>query len=299
MPFEKLTLNDGNAIPAIGLGSGSVNKDHDMTELVLQAIETGFSHIDTAQAYQNEDSVGKGIRESGLSREELFVTTKYRRGPIQEAARQSLDKVCCRCEAGQNLAQTDDEEQLGLKYVDLYLVHRPELVEHDYEGCWREFETIHQEGLAKSIGVSNFTIEQLQVILKIARVKPVVNQGLAKLLSKIEFHPYTYAQHKPLLEFCAEHRIIIEAYSSLAWKTRPITKFPGGPVDAPIAAAAKRLGITPNQVIFLWVKAKGAVIVTTSSKKERLENYLAVGDLSPLTNEEIAAIDEAGARQEM
>ncbi|KAG6917417.1 hypothetical protein DXG01_002686 [Tephrocybe rancida] len=234
----------------------------DATDIVLQAIDTGFSHIDTAQAYKNEASVGEAIRESGLARDEIFVTTKYIAGPIQDAFHESLDK-------------------LGLKYVNLYLIHGPMFVAPDFEGSWRILEKFKEDGLAKSIGVSNFGLEQLQLIVKIARIKPA-----------IEFHPYIYAQHKPVLEYSAKHDIVTEGYSSLA----PITKFPGGPVDVPIAAAARRLGITPNQVIFAWVKAKGVVIVTTSSKKERLEEYLAVGDLPSLTEEEIAAIDEAGAK---
>ncbi|KAG6813043.1 hypothetical protein H0H93_013536, partial [Arthromyces matolae] len=236
-------------IPAIAFGSGSVNKGKDASDLVSQAIETGFSHIDTAQAYKNEESVGVAIRESGLTREDLYITTKYSRpGPISEAVRNSLDK-------------------LGLNFVDLYLIHVPSLVEHDLEGSWREFEKIKQDGLARSIGVSNFNLEQLRTVVKIAHIKPAVNQ--------IQFNPYTYAQHKPLLEYAAKHDIVVEAYSSLA----PITKFPGGPVDAVVNAVAKRHGISPDQVIFLWVRAKGAVIVTTSSRKKRLEEYLDVGHL--------------------
>ncbi|KAG6864525.1 hypothetical protein C0991_008926, partial [Blastosporella zonata] len=265
MPFKTIKLNDGNEIPAIGFGTGSALFGKDATDYVIQAIETGFSHLDTAQSYGNEGSVGEAIRESGLSREELFVTTKYWTGPIQEAIRTSLSK-------------------LGLKYVDLYLIHQPRRVGHDFEGSWKEFERVKEDGLARSIGVSNFNLEQLQTIVKTAKIKPAVNQ--------IQFHPYNYAEHKSLLEYSAKHGIVTEAYGSLA----PLTKFPGGAVDAPVNVAAKRLGITANQVIFAWVKAKGVVIVTTSSKKGRLEEYLAVGDLPSLTEEEVTAIDEAGAK---
>ncbi|KAG5652489.1 hypothetical protein H0H81_004845 [Sphagnurus paluster] len=259
-------LNDGNEqIPAIGFGTGSALFGKDARDYVVQAIDTGFSHIDTAQIYSNEDSVGEAIRETGLAREDIFVTTKYASGAIQDTIRTSLNK-------------------LGLKYVDLYLIHFPTVVQGNFEGAWREFERIKEDGLARSIGVSNFNIEQLQEIIKVAKIKPAVNQ--------IRFHPYNYAENKSLLEYAAKHNIIIEAYSSLS----PITKFPGGPVDAPVNTAAKRLGITATQVILAWVKAKGVVIVTTSSRKQRLQEYLAVADLPPLTNEEIAAIDEAGAQ---
>jgi len=172
--------------------------------------------------------------------------------------------------------------KLKLKYLDLYLIHNPRLVQ-DF-AIWKQFEKIKDDGLAKSIGVSNFNIEQLQAIVKTARILPAVNQ--------ISFNPYNYAQNKTLLEYSAKHGIVTEAYSSLA----PITQFPSGPVDVPVAAAAKRLGITPTQVIQLWVKSKGIIIVTTSTSKAHLEEYMAVGDLPPLTEDEIAAIDAAGAK---
>ncbi|CAA7262783.1 unnamed protein product [Cyclocybe aegerita] len=265
MPFEDIPLNDGNKIPAIAYGTGSVNKGKDIHLYVEQAIEVGFSHIDTAQYYQNEEHVGTAIRETGLARSDLFVTTKYGRGSVSAAFDDSLKK-------------------LGLKYVDLYLIHNPRGVENgDLEGVWRKFEKFQEDGLAKSIGVSNFTIEDLQKVLKTARVTPAVNQ--------IHLHPYNISENKELLEYHAKHGIITEAYGSLS----PITRYPGGPVDVPLKKAAQRLGITPTQVVFLWVRAKGAVIVTTSSSKEHLLEYLAVGDLPDLTEEEVAAIDEAGA----
>ncbi|KAF7348286.1 Aldo/keto reductase [Mycena sanguinolenta] len=263
MPFGTLDLNDGNKIPAIAYGTGSVMKGKDVTHFCQQAIETGFSHLDTAQAYGTEETLGRAIQESGLPRSDLYITSKYSRpGDIQLAVRGSLSN-------------------LKLKYLDLYLIHNPYLVDSE---TWKQFEKIKDDGLAKSIGVSNFNVEQLQSLVKTARIVPAVNQ--------ISLNPYNYAQKKALLEYSAKHGIVTEAYSSLA----PITQFPGGPVDVPIAAAAKRLGITPTQVIQLWVKSKGIVIVTTSSSKAHLEEYMAVGDLPPLTDDEIAAIDAAGAK---
>lgn len=264
MPFGFITLNDGAKVPAIAFGSGSVWKFHDVTKYVAQAIECGFSHIDTAAFYQNEESVGQAIRESGLARNELFITTKFSMGNPLELVKTSLSK-------------------LGLKHVDLYLIHTPTLIT-DIPATWKAFETIKEQGLARSIGVSNFMVEHLEQVLKTGGVVPAVNQ--------INLHPYNYSVMKPVLELSAKHNIVIEAFGSLA----PVTKFPGGPVDAPIAAAALRRGASPTQIIQLWVKSKGAVIVTTSSKKEHLEEYLAVADLPPLTDEEIAAIEEAGAK---
>ncbi|KAK7028829.1 hypothetical protein VNI00_014842 [Paramarasmius palmivorus] len=260
-------------IPSIAYGTGTKWKWHDVTEYVEQAIDVGFSHLDTAQFYETEEYVGRAIKESALSRKELYVTTKFFYSkelnhplPVPEAVKQSLNK-------------------LGLEYIDLYLIHNPKFTpDQDLEGTWKEFEKLKADGLAKSIGVSNTGLEQLQNLVKTATIKPAVNQ--------IELHPYNFHEQKAVIEYCAKHNIAIEAYSSLI----PITRYPGGPVDAPIAAAAKRIGASPTQVIFLWAIAKGAIIVTTSSTKAHLEEYLATADLPSLTEEEIAAIDAAGAK---
>ncbi|EED79448.1 predicted protein [Postia placenta Mad-698-R] len=236
------------SMPQIAFGTGSKWKGQDVTDYVTNAIETGFSHIDTAQFYANEESVAAAIRETGLDRSDVFITTKW-----------------------------------SSQAVDLYLIHNPALVK-DYESDWRDFEAVREAGLTKSIGVSNFNLEQMQKLWKIAKVKPAANQ--------IQFHPYNYAVNKDLLAFCQQHGVVVEAYSSLS----PITRYPGGPVDRPVNAAAKRLGATPTQVILSWVKAKGVVIVTTSSSREHMQEYLDVGDLPALTEDEIAAIDAAGAR---
>lgn len=263
MPFGTVPLNDGKKIPAIAFGTGSIYKHTDVTQLVNQALETGFSHIDTAAFYDTEQYVGNAIHESGLARSGLYITTKYGLGDVREGIETSLKK-------------------LGLAFVDLYLIHQPQVIP-DLDAAWAQFEVIQKDGLAKSIGVSNFTLAQLQALVKNARVRPAVNQ--------IQLHPYNYAANKALLAWSAQHGIVTEAYSSLS----SITKFPGGPVDVPVAAAAARLGISPTQVLLSWVRAKGAVIVTTSSSKARLEEYLAVADLPPLSDAEIAAIEAAGA----
>ncbi|KAF8508534.1 Aldo/keto reductase [Gautieria morchelliformis] len=252
MPFHSTPLNDGNS---------------DATDFVEQAIDNGFWHIDTASIYGNEESVGVAIRESGLTRRELYITTKYDGGNVREEMEKSLKK-------------------LGVSYVDLYLIHFPGLVKDNMAEAWAEFEKIKSDGLAKSIGVSNFAIENLVELLKTAKVVPAANQVL--------FHPYNYVQNASLLEFSAKFNIVTEAYSSLT----PITKVPGGPVDKPIQRAAKRLNATPAQVILSWVRSKGVVIVTSvqSTKKYRLKEYLEVADLPPLTAQEILDIETEGAK---
>ncbi|KAL1668598.1 NADP-dependent oxidoreductase domain-containing protein [Schizophyllum commune] len=267
MTFEDVTLNDGYKMPAIAYGTGSKWKGKSVVEYVQTAIDVGFSHLDTAQFYQTEEDVGQAIRESGLARDEFFVTTKYSGGvPVQVAFENSLQK-------------------LGLKHVDLYLIHNPRIIgDKLLPHVWQQLEKFRWDGTARSIGVSNFEVEHFKTIFSVARIIPAVNQ--------IHLHPYNYAESKPVLDFCASHKIVVEAYSSLD----PITKYPGGPVDAPLAAAAAKRNATPVQALFLWVRAKGVVIVTTSSTRSHMEEYLAISELEPLTAEEVAAIDEAGAK---
>jgi len=264
MPFDTVILNDGNKFPTLAFGTGTKWKGHEVSQYVEQAINLGFAHIDTATFYANEKSVGDGLRQSGLARSDFYVTTKWAQGPVESGINTSLDK-------------------LGLKFVDMYLIHTPTYVTN-LESTWRGFEQAKKDGKARSIGVSNFNVDLLQKLVKLAHIKPAVNQIL--------FHPYNYAENKALLEYSANQGIVTEAYSSLS----PITRYPGGPVDIPVQLAAKRLNVTATQVIFLWVKAKGVSIVTTSSSPEHLKEYLAVAELPPLTEEEILAIDEAGAK---
>ncbi|RDX49998.1 Aldo/keto reductase [Lentinus brumalis] len=266
MPLGTIKLNDGNEMPVMAFGTGTKWRGKgDITDGVIQAIETGFDHLDSAQAYGTEPYVGRALRDCGLARDEFFITTKWSgMSPMDEAIRSSLDNM-------------------GIKQVDLYLVHMPSLLK-DVERDWAAFEKIKEAGLAKSIGVSNFRLEDMQKLLKVARTKPAVNQ--------IFLNPYTYEQNKELIEYSRQNGILTEAYSSLI----SLTWWAGGHVDKPVEAAAKRLNASPAQVLLLWVRSKGVAVVTTSSSKEHLEEYLAIADLPPLTEEEIAAIDEAGAK---
>ncbi|KZV91546.1 Aldo/keto reductase [Exidia glandulosa HHB12029] len=263
MPFPLIKLNDGNEIPGIAYGTGSARFGKDATVFVKQAISTGFTHIDTAQAYQNEDSVGLALSQAGVARKDLYVTTKYRSGDIKAALQSSLKK-------------------LGLKYVDLYLIHTPTAVK-DIPAAWKVLESFVDAGLVKSIGVSNFEVEHLEQVLRVARIKPVANQ--------IRLHPYNWHLNEKLIGLCIKEGIVLEAYGSLF----PITSAPGGPVDRPLQNAAARIGGTPAQVIFSWLKSKGVVVVTTSSTESRLKEYLGTADLPPLTNDEVTAIETAGA----
>ncbi|KAJ7100769.1 Aldo/keto reductase [Mycena belliarum] len=267
MPWESHKLNDGSEIPGIAFGTWKLGQGEGPTNRIGQAVSLGFTHVDTAQLYRNETEAGNAIRASGLAREDIFLTTKYwgTNGlDIPTSIRNSL-------------------EYLGMSYVDLYLIHSPRLAVPDIPTAWKEMEQIKAEGLAKSIGVSNFTANDLAILLKSAKVKPAVDQVL--------LHPYVYADQRPLLEYAAQHQIVIEAYSALT----PITHLRGGPLDAPLAAISKRLGATADQVLLAWTKAKGTVVITMSSKITRLEGYLEAGNLT-LTEEDMKTIEVAGAQ---
>lgn len=267
MPWDPIKLNNGNAIPSIGFGTWKLGNGEKPTDEVEQALSLGFSHVDTAQAYQNEAEAGKAIRESGLAREDIYITTKFsglNNKDIEDSIKDSL-------------------KNLGVGYVDLYLIHHPQLAIPDIRTAWEQFEGLQGAGLSKSIGVSNFGVEELETLLASAKIKPAVNQIL--------LHPYVYKKQKPILDFAKKHGIVIEAYSTLI----PLTTLPGGPVDKPVKRIAETKGVTPEQVLLAWAKAKGAVVLTTSSKKDRLERYLEAGDLG-LSEAEIQSIDEAGAR---
>ncbi|KAH9975418.1 Aldo/keto reductase [Lactifluus volemus] len=267
MPWDLIQLNDGNVMPSIAFGTWMLGNGQGPTDLVEQAISVGFGHIDTAQAYRNEAEAGKAVRESGLARQDIFITTKY-------SGSNGLDV---------ETSIANSLENLGVEYIDLYLIHHPNLAKPDIPTAWAKMESIKNTGLAKSIGVSNFGINDLTILLASAKIRPAANQIL--------LHPYVYVGQAPLLAYHAAYGIVTEAYSALT----PITSQPGGPVDRPVNDIAQRLNATTDQVLLAWVKAKGAVAVTSSSKKFRMEGYIAAADLK-LTSEDVAAIDIAGAK---
>lgn len=253
-------------MPNIAFGTWKTGSGQGPIDQVKQALGNGYNHIDTAQAYKNEEETGVALKETELSRSDVFVTTKY-------SGTNGLDIPT---------SIKNSVNSLGVSYVDLYLVHSPRLAVPDIPTCWAQMEKVKEDGLAKSIGISNFGVQDMEILLASAKVKPAVNQIL--------LHPYVYQRQKPILEYAAENGIIIEAYSALI----PITKLPGGPLDKPLNEIATKFGATTEQVLLAWTKAKGAVVVTTSSKKTRLQGYLAAGDIA-LSAEDIAAIDAAGA----
>ncbi|KAJ8580011.1 Aldo/keto reductase [Rhizopogon salebrosus TDB-379] len=251
MTWDLVTLNSGYTMPSIAYGTWTLGNGQGPIDQIAQAFDTGYYHIDTAQGYRNEGEVGIALHESGFSRGEVFITTKYSGYDgydIPTSIRNSVNNM-------------------NTSYVDLYLIHNPRLAVPDIPTAWAQMEKVVEDGLARSIGVSNFGVQDLETLLASAKIRPAANQIL--------LHPYVYQRQAPILEYAAEHGVIIEAYSAL----QPITKEPNGPLDAPLNDIATRLGASTDQVLLAWTKAKGAVAVTTSSKKMRLEGYQDAGDL--------------------
>jgi diketogulonate reductase-like aldo/keto reductase len=245
-------LADGQHIPLLGLGVWQVPNGPECENAVRWALELGYRHIDTAQAYGNEESVGRALRASGVPREEVFLTTKFypgRRDPAAQATR-SL-------------------ERLGVDYIDLYIIHWPQ---GGATWAWPGMEQARDEGLARSIGVSNFSVQELDQVLAIAAHPPVVNQ--------VQFSPFEY--RRQLLLACHERRISLEAYSPLGTGRHLAAK--------EVIQIAQQSGRTPAQVLLRWCLQRGAIVLPKSTHKERLKENAQVFEFE-LSDEDLDALD--------
>jgi diketogulonate reductase-like aldo/keto reductase len=246
-------LADGNPIPLLGLGVWEIPNGPECVNAVRWALELGYRHIDTAQSYGNEESVGRGLRESGVPRDEVFVTTKFYPGSKDPVAAAELSL-----------------ERLGLDHVDLYLVHWPE---GGPTWAWPGLERARELGYARSIGVSNFDDGELQQLLRTATVAPVVDQ--------VQFSPYEY--RKALLAACEENGIVLEAYSPLGH---------GRHLGSETAARiAQRLGRTPAQVLLRWCIERRVPVIPKSSRRERIAENAQLFEFT-LTDEDMAELDQ-------
>lgn len=259
-----VVLNDGTRIPRLGLGVWQV-PDDDAAAAVRTALTSGYRSVDTAAIYGNEVGVGRGVRESGLPREEVHVTTKVWN------SEHGYDSAIAACRA--SLAR------LGLEYVDLYLIHWPVPSQDRYVETWRALAALRADGLVRSVGVSNFTAAHLRRVMDDSGVVPVVNQ--------VELHPRL--QQAELRAFHAEHGIVTEAWSPLAQ---------GGLLsDSVVCGIAGRLGVSAARVILRWHVQLGNVVIPKSVTPARIAENIDVFSFE-LTDADMAAIGalDAGAR---
>jgi diketogulonate reductase-like aldo/keto reductase len=259
----RIPLRGDTEIPQLGFGVFQVPPE-DTADIVTRAFETGYRHIDTAAAYQNEEGVGQAVRASALGREEVFVTTKCP-NPAHgyDAARDAL--------AG-------SLERLGLDFVDLYLIHWPIPSKDLYVETWKAFVDMQSEGLAKSIGVSNFQPDHLRRIVDETGVTPAVNQ--------IELHP-----RFPQGEMRRVHDqlgIRTEAWSPLGRRQAPLQ-------EPAVTGPAERLGVTAGQVILRWHVQLGSLPIPKSSSPERQRHNLDIFGFE-LTDDEVSGISALGER---
>lgn len=253
---EFTTLNNGLKMPWLGFGVFQLKEGQEVIDAVKWALEAGYRSIDTAEVYGNETGVGRAMRESGVPREDIFLTTKVsnnsqRLKRIQEAFNESL-------------------QRLRVDYVDLYLIHWP--VKDFYQDAWRELEKIYLDGRAKVIGVSNFLIHHLRDIFEISDRVPAVNQ--------LEFHPYLIQTE--LIEFCKEKKIQVEASSPLA---------KGKAIHLPqVIELAEKYQKTPAQIVLRWDLQHTVVTIPKSVHKDRIIANARLFDFE-LSEDDMAALD--------
>lgn len=252
-----ITLNDGNKMPQLGLGVWQVPNEQ-ASAAVKTALDAGYRSVDTAAIYGNEAGVGEGLRAGGLGRRELFVTTKlWNDKHDYDAAQRAMDESL---------------QKLGLAYVDLYLIHWPVAGSDKFLDAWRAMVEMKEDGRARSIGVSNFTRENLELLIDQTGVVPAVNQ--------IELHP-GFAQRE-LRAYHAEQGIATESWSPLGQGEALHDKV--------IAGIAQRLGKTPAQVILRWHLQSGLIVIPKSVTPARITANIDVFGFE-LTADDMAAID--------
>ena len=258
---DTVTLHNGAKMPGFGLGVFKVEEGPELVNAIKVAIKHGYRSIDTAAIYGNEEGVGQGIRqglkEAGISRENVFVTSKIWNSDLGYEATIA--------------AYETSLKKLGLDYLDLYLIHWP--VEGKYKEAWRALETLYKEGKVKAIGVSNFQVHHLKDLMEDAEIKPVINQ--------VEYHPRL--TQKELQAFCEKHHIQLEAWSPL---------MQGELLDNEVLTEiANKHNKSVAQVILRWDVQNGIITIPKSTKEHRIVENASIFDFE-LNKEEMERIDE-------
>lgn len=254
--MQNLTLNNGVEIPILGFGVFQITDLTECERSVVDAIQTGYSHIDTAASYQNEEAVGRGIKQSGVAREKLFITTKlWIQSNGYDGARRALENSL---------------KRLQLDYIDLYLIHQPF---GDVYGEWRAMEELYQQGKARAIGVSNFPPDRIMDLMIHNKTKPAVNQ--------IEVNPFH--QQIETLKFLQDNSVQVEAWAPFAEGRSNIFQ------NELLLSIAAKHNKSVAQVILRWLTHRGIVVLAKSVRKERMIENISVFDFE-LSAEDMAAI---------
>lgn len=257
--MKYIKLNNGTQMPILGLGTYKIGwTDVEVYNAIRSALDLGYRHIDTATLYKNEATIGKAIRDSGIARDELFVTTKVWGSDIISG----------------NIAKAFEisSELLDIDYIDLYLVHWP--VRGKEAETWLEMEKIYAAGKTKAIGVSNHLIHHLKEVLRVASIKPVSNQ--------VEMHPYLI--NKELVSFCADNEIVCQSWSPLGSSKVDLLD------EAVLREIGDKYGKSPAQVVLRWNIERGIVSIPKSSKADRQAVNIDVFDFE-LTADEVDKIN--------
>ena len=254
--MQTVKLNNGVEVPILGFGVFQINDPADCERSVVEAIQAGYSHIDTAASYQNEEAVGRGIKQSGVSREELFITTKLW---IQSNGYEGTRK-----------AFENSIKRLQLDYIDLYLIHQPY---GDVYGEWRAMEELYQQGKVRAIGVSNFQPDRIMDLMIHNKITPAVNQ--------IEVNPFQ--QQIDTQKFLQDNSVQVEAWAPFAEGKNNIFQ---NELLLSIATNHKK---SVAQVVLRWLVQRGIIALAKSTRKERMVENLSVFDFE-LSVEDMAAI---------
>ncbi|KAG0222961.1 aldo/keto reductase [Mortierella sp. GBAus27b] len=253
------TLIDGKPIQVLGLGVYQSAAGKEAEDAILWALQAGYRHIDTATAYDNEESVGNAIRKSGIPRDQIFVTTKLTEDD------QGYESAIAALELSL--------QKLGLDYVDLYLIHAPLCGSESRWQSWLALQELVKRGKVKSIGVSNYGVHHLKELLDMKpEILPTVNQ--------IEVHPWLI--RADIIEYCRENDIAVEAYSPLCQAIKL--------KDDKVVAIAKKHSKSPAQVLIRWSLQNGNIVIPKSVKKNRIEENANVFDFN-LTDEDMAVLN--------
>jgi 2,5-diketo-D-gluconate reductase A len=254
--MQTVKLNNGVEIPILGFGVFQITDPAECERSVVEAIQTGYRHIDTAASYQNEEAVGRGIKQSGAAREDLFITTKLW---IQSRGYEDAIK-----------AFENSLNRLQLDYIDLYLIHQPY---GDVYGEWRAMEELHQQGKVRAIGVSNFQPDRIMDLMIHNKIKPAVNQ--------IEVNPFQ--QQIETQQFLQDNSVQVEAWAPFAEGRNNIFQ------NELLLSIAAKHNKSVAQVILRWLTQRGIIALAKSIRKERMLENISVFDFE-LSAEDMAAV---------